>query len=295
MSPVFRTRTFNCYLDGQPLCLESLLLGSDNPQAPILLALHGWLDNAISFVPLSEYLQNYQIIALDLPGHGHSQHLPAGCDYAIWQSLPLLLQVLEQIEQPVHLVGHSMGGNIATLLAAAFTEKIKSLTLIDALGALVTAETQCSKQLAQGVKDALKPISDSKVYPDLSLAMSARLKITPFFDAQSLAPIVARNMSTTDNGYVWRIDPRLRRASKVRFSEAQVQAILGDIDCPTLLIKASHSFISDELFSVRKDKIKQLEIRCIQGYHHLHYLSATCASVAATLEAHLTTLINQQG
>lgn len=283
------SRSFKCLLDGQELNLESLVFNEPNSSTPVILALHGWLDNAVSFQPLSQHLSNYQIIALDLPGHGHSDWLPAGCDYNIWQSLGLLVQVIEQIDAPVHLVGHSMGGNIATLFAASFPDSIASLTLIDALGPLVTDENKCAKQLQQGVKDSLKPISQSKVYSSLEQAMNSRLKVTPFFNAQTLSPIIERNMQKTHEGYVWRVDARLRRASKVRFSEAQVQAMLKDISCPTLLIKASNSFISEHFFSLRKKLINGIQIHTVEGYHHLHYLPKTCAQIADILTSQLKT------
>ncbi len=49
---------------------------------PKVLALHGWLDNAASFVPLAAQLADIDLVAPDLPGHGHSAHLPAGADYS---------------------------------------------------------------------------------------------------------------------------------------------------------------------------------------------------------------------
>src|SRR5687768_9636862 len=42
-----------------------------------VLALHGWLDNAMSFAPLAAVLPELEIVALDLPGHGHSAHRPS--------------------------------------------------------------------------------------------------------------------------------------------------------------------------------------------------------------------------
>ncbi|MGO4781325.1 alpha/beta fold hydrolase, partial [Lysobacter sp. 2RAB21] len=49
--------------------------------APRLLALHGWLDNAASFVPLAPWFEGFDLVAPDLPGHGASAHLPAAGEY----------------------------------------------------------------------------------------------------------------------------------------------------------------------------------------------------------------------
>ena len=41
---------------------------------PLLIALHGWLDNGASFLPLAPYLADFHLVCVDLPGHGHSDH-----------------------------------------------------------------------------------------------------------------------------------------------------------------------------------------------------------------------------
>ena len=56
---------------------------SANNAKPIL-CLHGFLDNSNSFKPLAEYLtqtNQYYLIALDYPGHGHSSKIPNGIPY----------------------------------------------------------------------------------------------------------------------------------------------------------------------------------------------------------------------
>lgn len=47
------------------------------------MALHGWLDNAMSFSQLAPLLSDAgcHVIAMDLPGHGNSEHFPSYCSY----------------------------------------------------------------------------------------------------------------------------------------------------------------------------------------------------------------------
>ena len=110
------------------------------PGAPRVLALHGWLDNAASFLPLAPFLDGIELVAIDMPGHGRSAHLPAGADYAFAGALANLLDVADTLGwDRFGLLGHSMGGAIASLLAAACPERVTRLLAIDAIGTL--AET----------------------------------------------------------------------------------------------------------------------------------------------------------
>ena len=54
-----------------------------DPQNPWVIALHGWLDNAASFNALAPLLKDVYVIALDLPGHGHSDAMASPDHYTI--------------------------------------------------------------------------------------------------------------------------------------------------------------------------------------------------------------------
>ena len=89
-------------------------------EGPRVLALHGWLDNAASFVPLAAHLRGIDLVAIDQPGHGQSAHLPPGTDYSFVGALNAVLDVADALGwDRFALLGHSMGAGIGSMLAAA--------------------------------------------------------------------------------------------------------------------------------------------------------------------------------
>src|SRR5579862_288347 len=78
-----------------------------NPAHTPILALHGWLDNSASFAPLAHALKNYYVLAPDLAGHAHSDHLPANMIYTLETHAMILLSMLEQLPwTSFGIIGH---------------------------------------------------------------------------------------------------------------------------------------------------------------------------------------------
>src|SRR5690606_11797491 len=101
---------------------------------PRVLALHGWLDNAASFIPLARHLHAIDLVAIDQPGHGRSAHLPTGTDYSFVGAINAILDVADALGwDQFALLGHSMGAGIGSLIAAACPERIERLVAIEAL------------------------------------------------------------------------------------------------------------------------------------------------------------------
>ena len=114
-------------------------LRSGESDAPKVLALHGWLDNAASFVPLSSHLHGIDLVAIDQPGHGRSAHLPPGTDYSFVGAMNAVLDVADALGwERFALLGHSMGAGIASMLAASCPQRIERLVAIEAPSMPVT-------------------------------------------------------------------------------------------------------------------------------------------------------------
>ena len=241
--------------------------------APVL-ALHGWLDNAASFVPLAPHLHGVDLVALDLPGHGASAHLPPSAEYAQAGAARAVLAAADALGwSRFALLGHSMGGAIATLLAAAAPARVMRLALIEALGGLVDDETNTARRLREAFDAAASPAGTRRrVFPDPATAVRARLQAGGLSeDAARL--IVARGLAPAgDGGFAWRSDARLTRPTAVRMTEAQMRDIISAIDCPVRLVHAVPAFeyFPADVRDARAACLRDVEVIALDGGHHLH-------------------------
>jgi pimeloyl-ACP methyl ester carboxylesterase len=85
--------------------LAGLRWGSQGA-APVL-CLHGWLDNAASFLPLAEQLDGLDLVALDFAGHGHSDHRHHTARYYLTEYLWDVEAAMDALGwESCHLMGH---------------------------------------------------------------------------------------------------------------------------------------------------------------------------------------------
>lgn len=258
-----------------------------DPALPPLLALHGWLDNAGSFDALAPLLtRRWQVIAIDLRGHGHSSHIAPGAWYHYVDYFDDLRALIDHLGvERIDLLGHSLGGTLASLFAAAYPERVGELLLVEALGPLTTTLDDALPQLRRALDQhaafaARRPL---RVFATLDEAVAARMAANDLSEAAARA-IVARGVVAADGGFVWSSDPRLTLASPQRYTEEQVRAMLRGIRAPSRLVLADPptSYLPRAMMDARAACVADIRVTRVPGNHHLHLENAAAVAAALT-------------
>jgi len=245
-----------------------------DPQLPRLLALHGWLDNAASFDRLAPLLcEHFHIVAIDLPGHGRSGHRPPGTWYHYVDYLGDTLAAADALGWTrFGLLGHSLGGAVASMLAAACPQRIERLFLIEALGPLTAAVDQTLTLLQRAISQRHGlPAKALRVFASEAEAARTRAQAGDL-SLEAAQIMVARGIKPATGGFVWSSDPRLTLTSPQRYIEAQVLAVLDELRVPTQLILAQPAppFLPEALINARIARVPDIDVVRIAGHHHLH-------------------------
>ena len=238
---------------------------------PRVLCLHGWLDNAASFVPLIRHLPAFDVLALDFAGHGKSQHRHPTANYYFTEYLWDIEAVLNALNWPAaHLLGHSLGGGAASMYAAAAPERVLSLTMIDSLGPISASPRGEGDRLKRSL-DSLRHPRPKKTYAAIEDMMAARQANGEL--TQTAARLICeRAARRTEAGYEWTTDPALHWVSPVLFTEEQVLDCLSQIAAPALAVLADPlpRFLSHEWVEHRAAAIRNCRVQTITGTHHFH-------------------------
>jgi len=260
-----------------------------NPGAPKVLCLHGWLDNAASFVPLAPYLEDFDLLALDFAGHGFSAHRPETSRYYFTDYIFDVDVVMDELGwDQCHLVGHSLGGGVAASFAGALPERVERLVLLDSLGILTLPSDQAARQLRLSMMSVRKSRSFLRPYDSVEDAMRARQKHSPLSD-EAARLLCQRSLEHTGDYFQWRTDPRLNWRSPQFSGDSQALDMLGAIRSPTLVITSSSiiRYFGEEMAQKRLAAIPDCKHIMQEGHHHFHMEQAEQVGL------HITQFLNQ--
>ncbi len=102
----------------------------DGNDLPPVVLLHGFGGERQTWTNIQTSLSAFRrSIAFDLPGHGQALDWPRVGNAGV--AAKAVAQSLDALElEKIHLVGHSMGGAVASLIALRDPERVASLTLL---------------------------------------------------------------------------------------------------------------------------------------------------------------------
>lgn len=241
------------------------------PGRPRVLCLHGWMDNAASFVPLAGELDDLDIVALDYAGHGHSDHRPAAARYYFTDYLYDLDAALDALGwSSCTLLGHSLGAALGTGYAAAAPERVDALMMLDGLGMVTEPTDQAAGRLHRSLRAVRNPRKHRRKFPDVAAAAAIRQANNPMTD--NAAKLLAeRALLDAGDGLRWRTDARAMWPSPNYMTEAQSDALLGAIECPVLAVYTAvlEAYLGDRL-DRRLPRLRDVTAVRLDGGHHLH-------------------------
>ncbi|OED48290.1 hypothetical protein ACH42_02470 [Endozoicomonas sp. (ex Bugula neritina AB1)] len=253
--------------------LDFAALEFGDPKGKPVLALHGWMDNAASFIPVAEHLQGIRLIAIDLAGHGLSDHRPKRWSYDIWHYVEDLVDIVVSLKlNSFGLIGHSMGAVICTMAAATVLKKqVSAMVLIDGLSPTPRLPSEAPKSLELYITQRQMDMDSFSVprYRTIKQAIRARAIGQYKVSREAAELLVTRGLCQQGEEWLWRSDYRLKLASPARFTREQSLAFIHSVECPTQMIYAENGELRD-VIADNQDEMPNIAFHPLSGTHHLH-------------------------
>jgi len=250
-----------------------------DPDSPVLVMLHGWMDVSASFQFVVDRLaRDRRVLAPDWRGFGLTDR-PAADSYWFPDYLADLDALLEALvpAHPVDLVAHSMGGNVAMLYAGVRPARVRRLVNLEGFGMAPTDPAQAPARLREWL-DGLRSGPTMRDYDSVE-AVALRLVQTNPRLPMDKARWLAGHWSAPDAAgrHALRGDPAHKLANPYLYRVDEVVATWREIAAPVLLVSAAESdarrrFVDTDEYLQRLAAVPSLRrAEVAQAGHMLHH------------------------
>lgn len=204
----------------------------DSPGPRPIVLVHGGGAHARWWDAVAPHLTTGPVLALDLSGHGDSDHRPS-YTRELW--VEEVRAAVLQVDAAPLLVGHSMGGLVSALLAAEGDVELAGVVMVDS------------------------PINDAAPVPDVAPALArprcyaataaeVEVRFRPILDSGRTAPelrahVAKHSVRRYDEGFGWKFDPSFHTAGRIR------DVLDVRPECAVHYIRPTLGLATDEMFA----------------------------------------------
>ncbi len=223
-------------------------------KGPGVLLLHGLAGTAAEWEETAAWLsETHRVVALDQRGHGRSERRPADTSWEAFVA-DAVAAIEELALAPAVVIGQSLGGRTAFLVAAARPDLVHGL---------VVAEASPAEARPGQTEEIGKLLSRWPVFPSREAAQE-------FFGGDTPAGRAwARNLDKTEDGFVpsFEVDvmvETIAAAAEARWDEWR------RIQAPTLIVRGERGDLPEEEAVAMAHALPAAELVTLPGGHDIH-------------------------
>jgi pimeloyl-ACP methyl ester carboxylesterase len=210
--------------------------------APKMFLLHGWMDVSASFQFLADSVRDvWDIYAPDWRGYGLTQWARSD-SYWFPDYIADLEKLLDHFGlSSINLVGHSLGGNVASMYAGIRPQRVAKLVNLEGFGMAPTTSDQAPRRYARWLDELAEP-PRLRPYRDFA-ELADRLRKTNPRLTLDRAEFLARHWGSDagPEGVLLRGDPAHKIVNPVLYRYEEVRACWQQVSAPVLWVDAAQS------------------------------------------------------
>ena len=247
-----------------------------NQHKPPLILVHGGRDHCRAWDWVAERLApDWHVIAPDLRGHGDSAWADAGGYVMLGFIYDLAQLIHQQAAAPVTLIGHSLGGNIATRFTGLYPELVRRLVCIEGLGPSPKMEAEMAAKPVdvrlRGWVDEQRQLAarQPRRYATLADALARMRAENAHLSEPQAAHLTRFGVRQNEDGsYTWKFDPYIRSFPPLDSTREEIRTLWSRIICPTLLVYGTQSWASNPETDGRAAHFGNATVHMIEGAGH---------------------------
>lgn len=215
--------------------------------APGLVFVHGGGAHAHWWSHVAaQFADRYRIGAIDLTGHGDSDHRDTYSMSGWAEEVMAVAGGLGCAGAPV-IIGHSMGGFVTIVTAALHGSRLAGVIICDSPVNRPDPEVDAAR--------SGQAFGRPRVYPDLETALG-RFRTVPeqaHYEPYVMENVARRSVREADGGYVWKFDRNVFGA--VEHPRTAARPYLSEVRTRLALLASEHGLVTPEVGRYMYDQL----------------------------------------